>query len=245
MAQPVPIDVDLDDESPPRRGWIGRALIVLVALGLLVAAIVAVRGWMATPDAPRRQVAKIAILPDTPPPPPPPPKEEPKKEPPKEELRTQTQPLPQQKPDDTPPAPAPIKMEGAAGDGPSPFSAGAVSNEYKAGAPTVGGAVTAGQGGTASDRAQERFYANSVRQLLREGIERNLRAEAGELTATFAIWVEVDGSLTRFEITPSGDAARDGDLRSALEATSRTLKLPPPGGLGQPMRFRLTVRALG
>lgn len=237
---------DPDAAAPGRRPllvWGRRLLLAGLAAGVLAGLWLTVRSMLATPDAPRRQVAKIAILPDTPPPPPPP-KEEPRKEPPKDEPR---QPMPQDSPktpDTPPPANEPIKMEGAAGDGPSAFAAGTVSSEYKAGAPVVGTPSSA-PGGSAADRAQERFYANSVRQLLREAIEKHLRAEAGELTATFAIWVESDGRIRRFELAPSGDESRDGDMRSALEGTAGSLRLPPPNGLGQPLRFRLTVRPLG
>jgi periplasmic protein TonB len=236
---------DSSEHGATRRLWLQRVVIACVLLGVVIGLTVAARSLLDTSEAPRRQVAKIAILPDTPPPPPPPPKEEPKKEPPKEETRQQVQ---QEVPkvQDTPPPPAnePIKMEGAAGDGPSAFGSGTVTNEYKTGAPVVGPA-SSGPSGTASDRAAERFYANSARQLLREAIEKNLRADAGELTATFAIWVEDDGSIRRFELTPSGDSARDGDMRSALDGTSKTLRLPPPSGLTQPLRFRLTVRPVG
>lgn len=234
-------------DAPPQDRtatvWLRRALIAAVLVGIVLGITAAVRSMLSTPDAPRRQVAKIAILPDTPPPPPPP-KEEPKKEQPKEEPRQQIQQEQPKAPDTPPPANEPIKMEGAAGDGPSAFAAGSVSNEYQSGAPVVGTPSSA-PGGSAADRAQERFYANSAKQLLREAIEKNLSAEAGELTATFAIWVESDGSIRRFELVPSGDTARDGDMRSALDSTARSLRLPPPTGLAQPLRFRLTVRPLG
>lgn len=234
------------DTPPADRAvavWLRRALIAALLAGIVIGITLAVRSMLSTPDAPRRQVAKISILPDTPPPPPPP-KEEPKREQPKEEPRQQMQQEQLKAPDTPPPANEPIKMEGAAGDGPSAFAAGSVSNEYKSGALVVGTPSSA-PGGSASDRAQERFYANSAKQLLREAIEKNLSADAGELTATFAIWVETDGSIRRFELMPTGDTARDGDMRSALDTTTRSLRLPPPNGLAQPLRFRLTVRPLG
>ncbi|MCU7374573.1 hypothetical protein PEC18_27955 [Paucibacter sp. O1-1] len=70
------------NERPARARWVLAAW--LLGLLLLGAAIY----WLADslkggPEKPRRQVAKISILPDTPPPPPPPPKEEKKPEPPR------------------------------------------------------------------------------------------------------------------------------------------------------------------
>lgn len=228
-------------EQSASRTWALRIGVTLALVGTVAALTVLARTMMSSPDAPRRQVAKISLLPDTPPPPPPP-REEPKKSEPKDAPK----PTPQQeqpKLQAAPPADAPIKMEGPAGSGESPFSAGAVTQEYKGGTPQVGPAASAV--GTGSDRALERFYASSARQLLRDEIERQLRADAGELTSTFALWVESDGRIRRFEVTPSGDTARDGHMQQALDGASRALKLPPPGALAQPMRFRLTVRPQG
>ena len=215
-----------------------------IAIGLVV--LVAGLTWLAsklvsTPSAPKRQVAKISILPDTPPPPPPP-KEEPKKEPPKAEAKPapQDQPKPQQAP---PPQQAePLKMEGAAGEGPSAFAAGTVKQDYQGGAVNTGPASAPH---TAVDRANERLYASTARQLLRDEIERQLRADAGQLTATFAVWVAGDGRIQRCEVQPSGDAAGDTAMQAALDGVAKSLRLPPPPSLQQPMRFRLTVRAQG
>ena len=122
----------------------------------------------------------------------------------------------------------------------SAFAAGTVTNEYKGGAPVI--AATGGGAGNAGDRAQERFYANTVRQLLHAEIEKHLRADSGELTATFSVWIEPDGGIRRFELVPTGDATRDTDLRAAFDQTTRRLRLPAHAGLPQPMRFRLSMR---
>lgn len=219
-----------------QRLW--RVLIAAVVVVLIAALVVWVKSLLGGPVAPKRQTAKISILPDTPPPPPPPPKEEKKPEPPKDEPK-QVMREEQLKQDVPKPAEAPIKMEGAAGDAPSAFGAGAVNNEYKGGTPIIG---STGGGGNAADRAQERLYANSVRQLLHDEIEKHLRPDAGETTATFSVWIEPDGSIRRFELVPTGDATRDTDLRAAFDQTSRRLRLPTHSGLPQPMRFKLSVR---
>lgn len=220
------------------RQWLLRGLIALVIVALMLGAALWLKSLLGEPTAAKRQVAKISILPDTPPPPPPPPKEEKKPEPPKDEPKQVMREAPV-KQDAPKPADAPIKMEGQAGEGPSAFSAGTVNNEYKGGAPVVGAAGTAGG---SVDRAQERLYANAVKQLLHDEIEKNLPTGAGELVATFAVWIEPDGSIRRFDLVPTGDATRDTDLRSAFEQTSRRLRLPTHNGLPQPMRFKLSVR---
>lgn len=224
-----------------------RVGLAALALLLLAGAFLAVRKFLATPSAPPRQVARIAILPDTPPPPPPPPKER-KEEPPKPDKPSQA--LPDQ-PVKAPPAPAnePLKMEGAAGNGPSAFAAGSVSQDYKGGAPQIGGAAASGVGGRAVDRAQERLYASSVRQALRDELERQLQPEAGELTAAFALWIAGDGRISKWELDGSAaaplDAPRETALKLALDRSAERLQLPAPAGLAQPLRFRLTVRAGG
>jgi len=233
------------------RGAIDSSLLWRIAGGLLVLLLIALAVWglrklMSDASAPKRQVARIAILPDTPPPPPPP--KERKEEPPKAEK--QQQPTPQEvvKPPPQAAAPEPIKMEGAAGNGPSAFAAGEVRNEYKGGAPTIGGTGASGVVASPADRAQERLYANSVRQMLRDELERHLSPDAGELTAAFALWVAGDGRVTRWEIDGKDSPltpARQDALKLALDRSAESLHLPSPQALAQPMRFRLTVRAGG
>lgn len=230
-----------DLDAPPVRWWL-RIVVLLGIVALFLAAGWGLKSLVGGPEAPKRQVARISILPDTPPPPPPPPpKEEKKPEVPKEEPKQVVR-EEQLKPDVPKPANEPLKMEGAAGEGASPFSAGSVSREYQGGPPQAG---TSAPTGTFSDRAQERFYANSARQLLRDEIEKHLAASAGEVVATFAVWVENDGRIRRIELAGGSTAATDGDVRAALDETSRQLRLPAHDGLAQPMRFRLTLRAAG
>jgi periplasmic protein TonB len=227
------------------RIWFKRVLVALMLSGLVAGLAVVARTMLTAPAKPQRQVAKISILPDTPPPPPPPPREEPKRPSPKDEMK-QVRPQEQPKPQAAPPQDAPLKMEGSAGNGESMFSAGSVTQDYQGGPSSSGPAASAvtALAAPVSDRAAERFYANSARQLLRDEIERQLRPEAGEVTASFALWVDAEGRIKRFELAPQASESA-GDLQQALDGAARTLKLPPPGSLPQPMRFRLTVRAQG
>lgn len=217
------------------RQWVQRVAIVLAVAALVALLAVGIRSLLGAPGAPRRQVARIALLPDTPPPPPPP-KDEKKPEPPKDEPRQvmREEPVRQDVPK---PAEAPIKMEGPAGDGPSAFTSGNVHSDYNGGTPVIGG-----PGGGAPDRTQERLYASSVRQLLHDEIERHLPPESGELVASFSVWIDPDGTIRRFELVPTGDGVHDAALRAAFEQTTHELHLPGHAGLPQPMRFRLSVR---
>lgn len=209
---------------------------------LLAAALIAGAWWLLKdlggPAAPKRQVARIALLPDQPPPPPPPQEKPPPRVEPKEVVREEAV-----KEAEAPkPANEPLKMEGAAGDGPSAFAAGPVRSEYAGGAPQLGGAASAA---APRDRAQERLYANAARQLLRDALERHFRSEVDEAHAEFRIWVQADGAIRRVALEPSNDARLDRELQAALDEASRSLRLPPPParlGGGEAMRFRLTVK---
>lgn len=231
------------DRPRPQARWGLRIVLALAALGLLAWLITGLRQWLGTPSAPPRQVARIAILPDTPPPPPPPPKER-KEEPPRPDKTPAPLPDNLVKPPQ-PSAAEPLKMEGAAGNGPSAFAAGSVSQDYKGGAPVIGAAAS-DSGGRGLDRAQERLYAGSVRQALRDELERQLQADAGELTAAFALWIGEDGRISRWSVDGADsrlEAATEAALRQALERSAAQLQLPAPAGITQPLRFRLTVRA--
>jgi len=233
----------LQAPSAGRRAvWIVVGVVAILAVGLL--------GWwlqgqFSKPTAAKRQVAKISLLPDAPPPPPPPtPKDEPKPQP-----RDDAKAPPPDLVPKAAPAPAaanePLKMEGPAGDGPSVFGAGTVRNDYAGGNPVLGAGGASRAGAPVADRAQERLYANTSRQLLRDAIEKHLRADATELTAEFTIALTADGAIQRLDLVPGGDAAADQALQAALDDTRRSLRLPtPPAGL-RPMRFKLTVRPQG
>ena len=234
-----------DHLEPPS---LRRRMLVIAAVVLAVLAAGSLAWWLksqlSAPSAAKRQVARITILPDTlPPPPPPPPKAEPK--PPPRDANKPPPPDLAPKPLQAPVAAnEPIKMEGPAGSGDSPFAAGAVSNDYKGGPPTVG--ASAPGAGSVVDRAQERFYAQSARQLLQGEIERTLRSETTELVVSFSLWIDRAGAIQQVQLQPSGSTQDDAALQAALDDARRAFKLPqPPAGLTQPLRFRLTVRPQG
>ena len=234
-----------DHLEPPS---LRRRMLVIAAVVLAVLAAGSLAWWLksqlSAPSAAKRQVARITILPDTPPPPPPPPPKAEPKPPPRDDNKPP--------PPDLAPKPLqapvaanePIKMEGPAGSGDSPFAAGAVSNDYKGGPPTVG--ASAPGAGSVVDRAQERFYAQSARQLLQGEIERTLRSETTELVVSFSLWNDRAGAIQQVQLQPSGSTQDDAALQAALDDARRAFKLPqPPAGLTQPLRFRLTVRPQG
>lgn len=221
-----------EDSGGTRRFLVPGVL--LLALGAL--------GWFIASQmgqgsgAPKRQTVKIAVLPDTPPPPPPP-KEEKRPEPKPEENRPQPQ---EQKVVEAPPEPQQLKMEGAAGDGPSAFGAGSVSNEYR------GGDVGTGVGGSVGDRLAASSYGNAVKREMDNWLQRQpaLR-RAGDFSLPIHIWVRPDGSIDRTRLVGStGDADTDQAVREALERFPG-FRNPPPAGMPQPISLKLSNRRTG
>ena len=215
------------------RVWAGRvALIGGIAAALGLGAWL-LSGMSAKVSSPKKQTVAIKVLPDTPPPPPPKPEDKPP--PPKEEPKQvmQVEAPKAQAPQE---APAQIKMEGPAGDGPSAFAGGAITKDY------VGGPVGSGSG-TQSSRAQFQFFTTTARQQIKDEIERHLKTEAAQLVAEFSIWLSASGELQKYELVPTGNAQLDAQVKAALSESQ--LHLPPPVGLPQPLKFRMSLRPQG
>lgn len=218
-----------------------RAVAFLVyAGGLVVLLLVGLGIWklMSTPSAPKRQVTRIAILPDTPPPPPPPPKEEKRPEPPKTQQKDIK--IEQPKPDMPPQAVEQLKMEGPAGDGPSAFAAGAVNNEYRGGDI---GAATPGTG--KGSRLQYAFYTNALQKHIQELLARNASVKRLDYRVMVKVWLGADGSIQRAELD-SSTGKPDADLALSEALVKLTgFREAPPADMPQPVRLRITNRLTG
>ncbi len=188
-------------------------------------------------SAPKKQTVKIAVLPDTPPPPPPPPKEEKRPEP--EDAPPQQQ---QQKVAEAPPEAQQLKMEGAAGDGPSAFGAGSVSSEYKGGAIGSGG----GAAGTVADRLSANSYGNAAKRELDSFLQRQRDLRRGQdYAVAVLVWVRSDGSTERIKLVGStGSTETDEKIQEALNRFPG-FRNPPPASMPQPISLKLTNRTTG
>ncbi|MEC5386791.1 hypothetical protein VVD49_13735 [Uliginosibacterium sp. H3] len=163
-----------------------------------------------------RQVAKIALLPDTPPPPPPPPPKEPpppQKDQPKEVKMEQ----PRQ---EAPPQQAEqLKMEGQAGDGPSGFAAGTPTQDYN-GQQLGGNGASGGLG-----RAEFDLYRSRLQRLLQEELARVKELKGAQYRVPAK--VARDGQGWKVSLADStGDPQLDELLRAALDHAIQ--KDPPP-----------------
>lgn len=199
-----------------RRGsrWARRLAVGVGMLGLVGAV---VWGGMTVghgPSAPKRQIARITVLPDTPPPPPPP---EEKRAQPKEEQRKQQVETPKQ---ETPPEPQQLKMEGQAGDGPSAFSAGEVKEDY------IGGDIGNG--------TRYAAYVGRLEQRVQIELTRHKLKIA---SIKLFLWLAPDGSIQRYEVR-GGDPETENQVRLAL-SDFRRVDEAPLADMPMPVGLRL------
>lgn len=215
--------------------WLKRVALALVVALLVAGMAYVLKGLLSGKSKAPRQVARIALLPDTPPPPPPPPpKEEKRPEPPKPQEVKQEAPKPQE-------APQPdqsLKMEGAAGEGPSPFSAGAVTNDYKGG--DVGTKISGRK-----SAYQFAFYTNQIKSQIEDALGKDKDLTGKQYKVVVHIWLAQDGKVERFELAgSSGDAAIDQKIKAAL-TDMPSLRDAPPEDMPQPVKLRITSRTTG
>lgn len=212
----------------------------LIAVGAAVLALMAwgVYSFVSKIDDKPRKAPKISLIPTAPPPPPPPPpKEEKKPEPPKE----LNKPPPMEQPKMTPPAPsADLKMDGPAGNGPSAFSAGKITSEDLS---NVGKAPVAATGGAGVSGGFSPFsyYANLIKGELQRQLARNKELREMAYKAEVQVWVNRDGSVSRFDlITGTGDKELDALLKKAIESAN-AFSAGPPEKMPQPIRLRIST----
>lgn len=216
--------------EPGSKVWIQRIAIFLVALLLVLAIGWVVHSLMTGKVSTKKPVTTIKIMPDTPPPPPPlkePPKEQPKDQP--KEIKME-QPKPQEAPQ--PPAEE-LKMEGAAGDGPSPFAAGTVNNDYKGG--KIGG----------KGMAAYAWYTDQIKTRIEEALAAQKELAKAQYRVIVHVWLTRDGRVERTELQgSSGDASTDKLIRKAL-AGMAAITEALPDDMPQPVKLRITSRNAG
>lgn len=225
----------LDEETPSQSSvWLKRVAIILSALVVLGAIGYGLKKLMSGGDAhPKKKMTTIALK-DLPPPPPPPPLKEQPKEQPKDQPKEVK--VEQPKPEETPPAEV-LKMEGAAGDGPSPFAAGTVSGDYKGGETgTIGGGV---------NKHQFDWYTGQLKEKIEDAISKDKELATGSYKVIVKVWVASSGRIQKYELVSStGDAEKDALVRKALDGMP-ALSEPPPGDMPQPIKLKVSARSIG
>lgn len=229
----VTYDPNLDDDNPsPLQVWIKRIVLILIGVSVLAAIGYGISKLMSGGAPQKKQITTIKLLPDTPPPPPPPPPKEPPKEQPKEAPKEAPKEV--QKPAETPPAET-IKMEGAAGDGTSPFAAGQVTNDY------AGGDVKIGSDGG----AKFNWYAGLVKSQIENALEKDKNITQGQYKLVVSVWLKPNGDIEKLDVVQS-DAKSETEqaIKEALR-NMPAMREAPPEGMPQPIKLRISARKLG
>lgn len=227
--------LDEDEEN----GWGKRIAIALVIILVLGGIGYGVKSLFSGGAPQKKAVTTVKLLPDTPPPPPPPPKEPPKEQPKDQPKEVKVEPQP--KPVESPPAEQ-LKMEGAAGDGPSPFAAGTVKDEYKGGDVKT---VTIGK----PDSSRIDRYAAAMHTTLGAKVERKLEEDKsipeGDYRVVVNIWIRADGSFERCVLVKgTGNKPVDATISKALEDLP-PMEEPPPENMPRPAKIELTLLRKG
>lgn len=145
----------------------------------------------------------------------------------------------QPKPQEAPPAPSEaLKMEGPAGDGPSPFAAGPVTNDYKGG--DVGTRIGGKKG-----LAAYAWYTGQIKSRIEEVLAEEKGLANAQYRLVVHLWVARNGRIERTELQgSSGDASVDDLIRKALQNMS-ALAEAPPEDMPQPIKLRVTSKNAG
>ena len=220
------------------------AFVASFVVGLLVLGLIAwgIFSMMDTKKEAPKKAPKITLVAPPPPPPPPPPKFEKKPEPPKEQKEMKVD-QPVVKQEQAPPTPE-LKMEGPAGDGPSAFSAGKVTNEDmskigKAGPPSVGTGGTGTMGNKNSMFNPNANYANLLKGELQRYLSKNNNLKRRRYAIDIIVWVAKSGGIDRFELLgTTGDSDTDEAIKKAITELPGFTQNPPVG-MPQPIRLRI------
>jgi len=233
-------DPMLDDDEPESQiaVWVKRILLILVGLAILGGIGYGIMSLMSGSAPAKKQVTTIKLIPDTPPPPPPPPPKEPPKEQPKPDAPKEVK-VEQPKPVETPPAEQ-LKMEGAAGDGPSAFGAGAVNKDYDGGDVSTGTKIGGGP-----NKYQFAWYTDLLKKQIEDAMSEDKTLASGAYKVVVKVWVASNGTIERYELaSTSGKDDIDALIRKQLDTIPK-LAEKPPSDMPQPVKLRVTARSVG
>ena len=222
------------DEAPSKL-WLRRIGLLLLICGLFAGAWSLLNILLDSKSSPKKPVTTVKLLPDTPPPPPPPPKEPPKEQPKQEQPKEIKEPPKQE----APPEPSEVlKMEGAAGDGPSPFSAGTVTNEYKGG--DVGTKIGGKKG-----MAAFAWFTGQIKSRIEAALAAEKELASAQYRMVVHVWFAKDGRVERADLQgSSGDTQTDELIRKAISAMPAMAEAPPED-MPQPVKLRITSKNTG
>jgi hypothetical protein len=214
--------------------WLKRVALILAGALVIAGLYYLGKALMSGGSTHKKAVTTVKLLPDTPPPPPPPPKEPPKEQP--KEVK-EVKEIQQPKPDPSPPAEV-LKMEGAAGDGPSPFAAGAVNSEYKGG--DVGTKIGGRKG-----LAAFAWFTGQVKVKVEEALAADKDLSVAQYRLVVLLWLNTAGHIERIELQgTSNNDKTDAQIKKVLTG-KLVANEPPPSDMPQPIKIRITSKNSG
>ncbi len=212
------------------RSYLPALIGAVVLLAAVFAIVHMISNMEDKPEKKERKIQPITVL-KPPPPPPPPPKVE---KPPEPEVKNEVEqpepepeePLPDVA-DEPPPGDLGLDAEGSAGsDG---FGLAA----------RKGGRGLLGGGGGGDPYA---WYGGLIKNDLLDILSDKEELRRKGYTAIVKLWVDADGSISRYELTRGSNDAEIDDLISRLLSKYKKVSEPLPPGMEQPIRLKITSR---
>ncbi len=221
--------------------WAPRLIVVAFLLLFLVAAVYFLRDIIFADDSHKKNVIhEISLIK-----PPPPPK--PEEKPPEPEVKKEEVKIPEP---ETPPPPA-DQPDNAKQDEPPPANdlgldadGQAGSDSFGLGANKGGRSIIGGGGGNGGGGNRYGWYAGMIEKGIQDVLDKNKELAKDNYKVVIKVWVNKDGSVERFDLGgSSGNPETDKAIRTALKEMTR-VKEPPPDGMPQPVKLRITSRLL-
>lgn len=210
------------------RAYLPTIIGVLVLVGAIALIIHLISGMEQKPAKKERKIQTVTLT-QPPPPPPPPPKIEKIPEPEQEQIQEQAEPEPEDMPDvadEAPPGDLGLDAEGTAGSD----TFGLVG--HKGGKGLLGGG-----GGNPYG-----WYGNIIKNDILDIISEREELRRKGYTAIVKLWVDADGTVKRFELTRGSNDSEIDDLLTVLVSKYKKINEPPPPGMEQPIKLKITSR---
>ncbi len=208
------------------RVYVPRIIAAILVIAIVYGVVGFIKSYLEDrPEKKERKIQPITLL-KPPPPPPPPPKQEPPPEPEIEEKIEEPEPEPENLPDvsDEPPA----ESLGLDADG------GAGSDNFGLAARKGGRSLLAGN--------PNAWYAGIVKNAVLDAMMDRDELRRRAYSAYISLWVDVDGSVTRYQLSRSSGNERTDEIILAVLKNLHRIGDAPPVGMKQPVKLKITSR---
>ncbi|MDD5276166.1 MAG: TonB C-terminal domain-containing protein [Methylovulum sp.] len=210
------------------RAYLPTIIGGLILVGAIVLIVHLISNMEEKPAKKERKIQTVTLT-QPPPPPPPPPKIEKPPEPEPEQLEEQPEPEPEEMPDvadEAPPGDLGLDAEGTTG-----------SDGFGLTGKPGGKGLFGGGGGN-----PYAWYGNIIKNDILDIISEREDLRRKGYTAIIKLWVDPDGTVKRFELTRGSNDSEIDDLLTRLVGKYKKINEPPPPGMEQPIKLKITSR---